>query len=330
MWEIIGHEWAVEYLRRVIDSQHVAHAYLITGSASIGKTHLAMGMTSALNCTGDVPPCGSCRACVKIARGTHPDVTLVEPDGDRIKIDQVRGLQYELALSPHEGRWRVCIMTDFQTATVEAANALLKVLEEPPSRVVMILTATDASLLLPTIVSRCQVLPLRAVPLQQIARVLQERWHEPEERAMVLARLSAGRPGWAIRAVEDPSILEGRQHHIEELGDLLQQGRAARIQAAERLSKRQDLADIVRLWQVWWRDVTLICSGCEELVTNLDFMDALRQSADQCYLARAEAALRGTGITLQQFEQNVNSRLALEVLLLSWPRLGRPTMANIN
>ena len=200
MWGTIGHEWAAEFLRRAIDGQQVAHAYLFTGPANVGKTHLALEFASALNCTGDAPPCSSCSVCRRTAEGTHPDVTLVEPDGDRIKIDQVRGLRRQLALSPHEGPWRVCIIAEFQAATVEAANAFLKTLEEPPSRVVIILTATDASLLLPTIVSRCQTLALRAVPMERIECALVEQWKESEDRARLIARLSGGRVGWAIRA----------------------------------------------------------------------------------------------------------------------------------
>jgi DNA polymerase-3 subunit delta' len=230
-------------------------------------------------------------------------------------------LQYDLALSPHEGQWRVCIISDFQTATVEAENALLKTLEEPPSRAVIILTATDASLLLPTIVSRCQVLPLRVAPTEQIARVLIERFDGPEDRARLVARLSAGRVGWALEAMKDDSLLEQRRQRIKELLELVQGGQAARILAAERLSKLAGVSDIVRLWQGWWRDLVLACSGCEELITNQDFLETLRQLAGLYDLAEAEAAVRGAGEALQRFDQNVNTRLALEALLLSWRRV---------
>lgn len=318
MWSTIGHGWATEFLRGAINGQQVAHAYLFTGSANVGKTHLALEFASALNCTGDAPPCRSCSACRRTAEGTHPDVTLVEPDGDRIKIDQVRGLQRQLALSPHEGPWRVCIIAEFQAATVEAANAFLKTLEEPPSRVVIVLTATDASLLLPTIVSRCQILPLRAVPMERIECVLVEQWKESEDRARLIARLSGGRVGWAIRATQEPSMLAHRHRCIDELLSLVQRGTAARIGAAERLSKGGDLAEVIRVWQTWWRDVVLAKSGCEELVVNLDFSDALNRLAGQCDLAEAEAYVRDTESALQRLDQNVNARLTLEVLLLAW------------
>jgi len=302
----------------------MAHAYLFLGAANIGKTHLALKLAAALNCTGERPPCGECVACVKTDRGTHPDVFLLDPGDARIKIDQVRELQHQLALSPYEGRRRICILADFQSATIEAANALLKTLEEPPSRVVIILTATDASLLLPTIVSRCQAFFLRRVTRQRIEDALIERWHERPDRAKLIAHLSTGRVGWAIRAVEDPSVLAQRQRFVEELMGVLPQGRTARIQAAERLSKRADLPAVLQLWQTWWRDVLLISGGCAELVANLDHLDALALQARSYGLNVAKTTIRSIESALQQLDQNVNARLALEVLLLSWPRAAEP------
>lgn len=321
MWTTIGHEWAVDYLRGAIKSQRISHAYLFTGPAHVGKTHLAKEMAAALNCLGDTPPCGTCSACVRTEKGTHPDVTLVEPEGRRLKIDQFRELQHTLSLSPVEGRWRVCIITDFQQATTQAANALLKTLEEPPSRVVLLLTATDADLLLPTIVSRCQVLALRAVPVARLQETLRERLDGQEKRARLIARLSGGKVGWALSAIEEEDKLVKRREHIETLLDLLEEGRAARIQAAERLSKAKDLPEIIKLWQGWWRDVLLVSSDCKDLVVNIDFMDSLCQTAEQYNFAEAEEAVRDLEATLEQLDQNVNARLALEVLLLSWHQI---------
>ncbi len=333
MWQTIGHEWAVALLRRAMETGHLAHAYLFTGPPSIGKTTLAIDLAAAILCTGDVPPCGHCMSCQRIAQGTHPDVTMVRPDNGpmnigKIKIDQIRSLQRELMLSPHQGatqmaatRGRIAVITEFQTATSEAANALLKTLEEPPGHARLLLTATDASLLLPTIVSRCQLLPLRALSRQQVEDSLIARGDIEATRARLIARLAAGRMGWAIGAAEDPSVLAQRQQQLEALQKLLREGPAARIQAAERLGKRQDLDDIMQLWQTWWRDVAVVASGCEELVVNLDYLEALQRQARQHGLEQAHGALRGIESAQQRIEQNVNPRLALEALLLSWGRV---------
>lgn len=316
MWHNIGNEWAVGLLQRAIETNRVVHTYLFSGPSDIGKTHLAMEMASALSCTGADRPCHACSACSRIAQGKHPDVTRVEPEDGRIRIETVRNLQRELSLSPYEGRWRVCILSDFQYATPEAANALLKTLEEPPSRVVLILTTTDTSLLLPTIVSRCQVLALRAVPVQRIERALIQQEHADPELARTVARLSDGRVGWAIGAVRDPKVLETRQQYLGELDEILSVGRADRILAAERLGKRSDLRDVLRLWQMWWRDILLVCSACDDLVLNIDRMDELRRQTEGLDTLRAQRAVQSTHLALQQIEKNVNPRLALEVLFL--------------
>ncbi|MGI5916115.1 MAG: ATP-binding protein, partial [Anaerolineae bacterium] len=319
--DTIGHGWALDFLRRVVDADRVGHAYLLTGPAHIGKTHLATRFAAMVNCIGTASPCGVCTACVKTFRGTHPDVILIEPDGDHVKIDQIRRLQYHLSLSPLEGRRRVCIITDLHTATLEASNALLKTLEEPPSRVILIATATDAGLLLPTIVSRCQTLSLRAVPADEIERAILARWPDRPDDARLVARLAAGRVGWALRAMDDAHILAERRERLDELREILRQGRAGRIRAAERLSRQDDLLDTARLWQSWWRDVMLLHGGCSELLVNDDEADALRQVADQCDLTAAQKAIRSIEACMQQLDQNVNARLALEVMLLSWGRV---------
>jgi len=327
MWQTIGHEWAIALLRRATETGRVAHAYLFTGPPQIGKTTLALDLASALLCTSDEPPCGVCMSCQRVAQGTHPDVAVVKPDGappsaGKIKIDQIRSLQRELTLSPHQGATRrVAVVTEFQTATSEAANALLKTLEEPPGRAILLLTATDASLLLPTIVSRCQLLPLRALPRQQIEDALVTRWGVELPRAQLMARLAAGRMGWAIGAAGDTSVLAQRQQQLEALQKLLQQGPAFRIQAAERLGKRPDLDQVMHIWQSWWRDVAALASGCEELVINSDHLEELKRQARQHGLAEAHGALRAIEAAQQQIEQNVNPRLALEVLFLHWGRV---------
>jgi DNA polymerase-3 subunit delta' len=326
MWNTIGHEWAIELLSREIANQRVAHTLLISGPAHVGKTHLARELAAALNCLGEHPPCLQCTACRKTLADAHPDILLIEPDNGRIKIEQIRRLQHELALSPFEGRWRVCILTDFQSATREASNALLKTLEEPPGRSILILTALDAGLLLPTIVSRCQLFSLRTVPQDVIARVLVERWHANEERADLLARISAGRVGWAISAMDDPGLLEARERQLDLTLALLQQGPADRIRLAEESSKaRENPTDLAHLWQTWWRDVMLVCAGCEGLVVNVDYADLLAETARQCGLARATQAARACEELVDQLEHNVNLRLALEVLFLGWPRISTST-----
>jgi DNA polymerase III subunit delta' len=320
MWQVIGHTWAVDLLQRSLASQRLAHAYLITGPDHIGKTHLALEFAAALNCNGDEAPCHRCTACHKTTQGTHPDVQVIEPEGVRLKIDQIRRLQYDLALSPHEGRRRVCVISQFERATTEAANALLKTLEEPPRHVVLILTATDASLLLPTIVSRCQILPLRSVPTPIVEAALRERIAD-EGRVQLVAALAGGRVGWALQAIQEPALLEQRQDDARQMLQVLRHGRARRIQQAEALATREDVQDMLHTWQLCWRDVILLQHNCQELLANTDLYQELAQIAISSSPEQASAAWQSTRTVLDQLENNVNARLAIEVMCLSWPRV---------
>ena len=318
MWHTVGHDWAIDLLQHALKNGRLAHAFLLVGPEEIGKSTLATELAAALNCSGAEPPCQACLACRKTLSGTHPDVTRVEPQNGRIKIDQIRDLQRQVSLSPYEGRTRVCLITDLHLATTEAANALLKTLEEPPPRVILVLTATDIGLLLPTVVSRCQVLALRPVATEVIIRLLCDHEHCSPEQATMIARWAAGRIGWALCAARDPGLLSARQQQMDNLVTLLNQKRVERLRMVEGLSKRENLHEILQLWQVWWRDVVLVASNCADLVTNSDRMDTLHLLAQAYGIGSAGSAYRNVGSTLEMLEQNVNPRLALEGLVLSW------------
>lgn len=318
MWQTIGHEWAVEALQRSVESGRIAQANLFTGPHHIGKTHLALEFAAALVCEGESPPCGTCRGCRLVKRQAHPDVFVMEPEDGRIRIDQVRALQHELALSPYEAEWRIAIIRRFEMSTVQAGNALLKTLEEPPERAVIIITAADAGLLLPTIVSRCRVMALRTVPAGTIREALVTQSGLSDERAELLARLSAGHVGWALRAADDKDALAERQEDAETFFKILQASSAARIRAVELLYQRDDLDELIRLWQMWWRDILLAKIDSLDLIVNLDFVEEIQRSAQRYSVEQAQRAMRSAEYFLEQLEHNVNARLALEVLVLNW------------
>jgi DNA polymerase-3 subunit delta' len=323
MWSLVGHEKVIELLRRGIASGQMAHAYLFTGPPQIGKTTLALAFAQALNCTGDDPPCGECSACHKIAHGTHPDVRLLDSQEGAIKINHIRALQREAVLSPYEGRWRVYILAGMEQATHEAANCVLKTLEEPPPQVKLILTALEAELLLPTIVSRCQLIHLNPLPLAQIQQALQERWGAEEERARLLAHLSGGRMGWAVIAHQNGAVLTRRSQWLARILAIVEEGRVGRLAVAYQLSRAPDqVPEVLNLWLSWWRDLLLVKEGCPEAVTNIDQEAVLRGKAQRYSLRQIQEIIRAIQEAARQLEQNVNPRLALEVLLLRLPRGG--------
>jgi len=318
---VIGHQWAIELLERGCAQGHPSHAYLFVGPPRIGKTTLALHLAQTLNCLDpQVRPCGHCSACRKVQRGVHPDVRVLDEPASSIKIEHIRELQQEIALSPFEGRWRVSVLCDFQRATSEAANCLLKTLEEPPPKAVIVLTAAEAQALLPTIISRCQVFQLRPLAVEQVSQALQSRSKLEPSRAELLARLSEGRVGWAIAASVDETLLRDREKYLVALEQALQQDRVTRIHMAQRLARNAEtLPDVFDLWQSWWRDVLLAKSGHLEALTNVDREATALNEAQHHTLAEIVSCLKAVQQAAQQVEQNVNPSLAMEILLLKLP-----------
>lgn len=316
---MIGHEWAVRLLQRSLERGQLSHAYLFLGPPRVGKATLAVALARAVNCTGEAVPCGHCRSCRLIAAGRHPDVHLVEGGEVRaIHIAQVRELQRQLALSPLEAKRRVVILTDFQGATPEAANCLLKTLEEPPKQVLLILTASHEGRLLPTIVSRCQPLWLQPPASEVIARGLVVRCAASPEEAAQLARLAAGRVGWAVEGVRDGELLRRRQAQLDRLAEVLAADTVGRMRLARDLSSDADeLPALLDLWLGWWRDLLLWRTGCGDLACNVDQEAALQQTAQGRSLPELMAGLLALRETQRRLERNANPRLALEVLFLS-------------
>jgi len=331
-WGVVGHDWAVALLRSSLSAGRVAHAYLFSGPPQIGKRTLALALAQALNCAQPDAPCGRCPSCLKIARGVHPDVRLItgEGTGGNIKIEQVRALQHEAVLAPYEGRYRVFIVRQMEQATLEAANSLLKTLEEPPAQVILVLTAIHSESLPQTIVSRCQHLGLRPVATPVVEEMLRDKGVTPVQ-AQLLARLSGGRLGWALQAAADEDLLRQRQQGLDRLARLLTAGRVERLAFAHEASADPAAArQLVELWTCWWRDLALFGQGAEGLV-NADQAEQFKLVGDQLTLAHALGILRALQATAAQLEANVNPRLALEGLFLQLPLLAAPSRpANVS
>jgi len=323
-WQIVGHDWAVELLSRSLASGRIAHAYLFSGPPQIGKTALARALAQALNCLGEEPPCGQCPSCQKIARQVHPDVRQIvgEGAGGGIRIEQIRALQREAALAPYEGRVRVLILERMDQASLEAANSLLKTLEEPPPHVVLCLTAVQVEALPATIVSRCQRLELGPATTPAIEALLLARGSATPQ-AQLLARLARGRVGWAISAAEEEPLLRRRQQDLDRLWQILSVGRVERLLFATKASQNLSAArQLIEQWTGWWRDLWLVCARGESSIdslVNIDRLGELRLVARQATPRQALAGLKALQTAAAQLEANVSPRLALESLLLQLP-----------
>lgn len=317
-------------LSQAIAHDRVGHAYLFTGPDRVGRSTLARTFAQALNCTAESEerPCGECRSCRLIAADRHPDVRVVAPEvSDRgtqsIKIDQIRSLQQDLSLSTYEARYKIAILKRFDAASIGAANAFLKTLEEPPTNVILMLTAWDADTLLPTITSRCRVVSLRPIPTPLIEEALMTRWNTPEKEANVLAHLADGRLGWAVRAWHDQALLQERTGYLDLLTGALETNRTGRFALADRLARKPDtLPALLHIWLGWWRDLALLKHNRRALgwLTNADQLDRLHEFSGRWTRPQVVRSLRQTRDALWQLEYNANTRLVLENLLLVYPQ----------
>jgi DNA polymerase-3 subunit delta' len=257
-----------------------------------------------------------------VLHGNHPDVHIISrpPDKQFILIEQVRALQSDSARKRLEGRYNIFTIQDMHEMNVQAANCLLKTLEEPEANVVLLLTAPDPGLLLPTILSRVQQISMHLLTTSQIQLALEQRWEVESQEATLIASLAAGRMGWAVQAVEDETLLAERKEQLEILIDLLTAGRVQRFDIAQRVSEGgEKLQTILELWLLWWRDVMLAGNGSLDLIVNVDMRDVIAKQAAKLGPVEAEGIVHAILSTMEALGQNVNARVALEVLMLDMP-----------
>lgn len=331
-WNLLGHEWAVDMLRQHAAHDEIRHAYLFCGPPGLGRRTLALRLAQALNCTKPLAPgvpCGLCRDCKQIEAMQHPDMNVIQAldndnlpkEGGTLKVDQIREVQRSLSLKPYQSKYRVALFLRFQEANDNAANALLKTLEEAPAHAILLLTADTPEQLLPTIISRCEILRLRPLPIEAVVSDLIYRGVD-EERARLLAHISGGRPGYARRLVDDVTLLEKRDERLNDLQALLPAPRVEKFSYADKLSKDKDaMRQAITIWLSYWRDVMLRVAGAETPLINVDRNMEIEFLAGRLDLSTARRVVSDLENALEKMDRNVNSRLLAEVLLMDWPHL---------
>jgi DNA polymerase-3 subunit delta' len=314
----MGNRRVVEILRRAVDQGRLPHALIFAGPAGVGKCTLASLLAQHLNClhpeNGEA--CQSCNSCRKILNDAHPDVRIISPDGAYIKIDQLRALIDEIAYQPFEGRYRVAILDGADQMRVEAANCLLKTLEEPASRSILILVTTKPYLLLRTIRSRSRMLQFGLIDEAAIeAHLVNQAGRSPED-ARLASALSNGSLGAALAFDADRSR-DTRLQALRFISLLLGQGRFAQASAlAAGIAKDKELFQSwveitgMLLQDVYYAQVAPARMSQRDIVGELN---GLAQSASHTAVVAAIQAVKNLKAALQQ---NVNRQLALEALFL--------------
>jgi len=318
----------VERLKNAIRSGRIANAYIFSGPTDAGKEFTAINFAKALNCiSGGEDSCDKCISCRKIDDGNHADVRLIRPEGTKLKIEQMRFLQRQGSYKPMEGNYKVYIITEAEKMSLEAANSLLKTLEEPPGAMVLILSTIVYSALLPTIRSRCQALKFSLVPQNVLKDELVERFDLPEPKAKWIAIRSQGRVGRALKLVKENELNQaseksrGSAPRTDDVSLFLpvpgqtDEGSLLSIfKKAEELSKSQDSLDNLLSW---YRDLLLIKQGCsKDLLIHSDKMDELEKIVRYYSDIQIEKLIRTTLRMQNLIQRNINPTLAIEVMLL--------------
>jgi DNA polymerase-3 subunit delta' len=328
--QIVGHEWVLSLLVRSLAAGSVSHAHLLVGAPHIGKFATALAMAQLLLCEHGTR-CTTCHHCDLTARRAHPDLRVLEipPERKVIPVAEVHEFLRGIALRPLEAERKIYVIRGADDLAEEGANALLKTIEEPPPSVTIILTAPEAAAVLPTIVSRCQVVRLRPVAHGEIAAYLTSRFAVAPDRADAIARASRGRPGWAIRAAQDPELIDDRVSRARDLLAMLGAGRLERIARADALAERwsghaDEVRDALDAWMDLWRDVLLIQHGTDDRIANVGLAAEVHDLARALAPERVRQALAATFATAHALERNAHVRLALETYALRLPRHAGP------
>ena len=315
---IIGHQHIIEQLHHAMQSNRVAGAYLFVGPASVGKETVALYFAKSINCMEpDGGPCGECLSCRKTNGGNHPDVQIIRPEGAWLKIDQIRELQKRIVYRALEGKRKVYILTEVERMNLEAANCLLKTLEEPPAASILILLTTNMEALLPTVRSRCQIVQFHPLPVRELATHLMGQFDLAETQAFSVANLSGGTVGKAL------TLLESRSHAADESASDFQEDipeiltttdRLAIFRIAEQFSENPEGLDGL---VIWYRDLLLLHQNAPaELLTHVYHVDTLKQLVPRYSRLRLQSAIRTVFETKNLLQRNVNATLALEVMTL--------------
>ncbi|RMH08556.1 MAG: DNA polymerase III subunit delta' [Nitrospirae bacterium] len=274
--EVIGHERTKRQLRTLLHQGHMAHAFLFAGDEAIGKRLLALCFAQVLSCerlseTLHLDACGQCRACRQVMAGTHPDVLLIEPDYEaaypQIKIEHVRYVEQHVMYRPFIADYKICIMNDADRLTINAANALLKTLEEPPDHSLFLLITSRPAVLPATVRSRCLTLTCTPPTLAQVEKALMHKQALPQDDARFLAKFTGGRIGLAFQ-----QDLQAIRRKYEETWDLLctlaRTSTPELLEKAEQYAKNnEESADLVMWLTHWLRDLLIVAmDGSEELL----------------------------------------------------------------
>lgn len=300
---LVGHQKQWQYLKKSVELGCFSHAFLFSGPEHLGKKRVAIEFIKLLYCkNASKQACQSCRSCQDIEKGIHPDFVLIKPTGKEIQIGQIRDLHSRFSFRPHSAPLKTAVIDEAHCMNKEAQNSLLKLFEEPKGEAVLILISEYQESLLPTIVSRSEIIKFFPVSAQEIKSYLKFQGVS-EEKSKDIVLFSSGKPGRAISFYLDPSKKDYQEKVIKDLSQIIKSEMAFRFQYVKKLSEDpQNIKDVLEIWLRYFR---------KDLISTVN---AHPKDYSVVRLNKIIKTLQNTNFLIST--TNVNQKLALETLML--------------
>lgn len=320
--DVVGHKDIIQYMKNAVEQNKLSHAYILNGQRGSGKKLLARLFAMTLQCeSGKSEPCGACRSCVQADSGNQPDIITVKHEKpNSISVDDIRTqLNGDIMIKPYSSRYKIYIIPEADLMTVQAQNALLKTLEEPPEYAVIFLLTENADSLLATIRSRCVMLKLRNIKDKLVKKYLMEKMQVPDYQAEVCAAFAQGNIGRAVMLAKSEYFNEIKDDAIQLLKYIDEMELHEIVSALKQINKyKLEVTDYLDIITIWYRDVLLYKATKD--VDGLVFSDELKyikEKAKKSSYEGIEKILESIEKAKQRIKANVNFDLLMELLLLT-------------
>ncbi|NDL67733.1 DNA polymerase III subunit delta' [Anaerotalea alkaliphila] len=320
--DVIGHEDVLLHMRNAVKRNKVSHAYLFAGEEGSGKTLLSQVFAKVLLCAEEQEePCNGCSSCILFNAGNHPDLVHVRATNKTsMGVEDVRvQVQEELHLLPYQSRYKIYLLHGADQMTIQAQNALLKTLEEPPEYAMFFLLAENPGNFLPTILSRCVLLHVKPVPHALVDHYIRTVLKKPDYQARLLTAFSRGNIGRAIQLSSSQAFLEARESVMGLMEVFIKGNEYDIIEAAGGLDQyKGDFHTVMELFQTWLRDLLVVKEvGDSAYLVHQDQYQVLQRQGMHLSYGRIGKLLENLDLLQQQIRFNVNLTLALEMMFLN-------------
>lgn len=320
--DIIGQEQIREHLQNALRMQKISHAYIINGERNSGKEYIAKIFAMALQCEkGGEEPCQECRPCKQALSGNHPDIIrLVHEKPNTISVDDIRTqINNDMGIKPYQGPYKVYIISEGEKMTVQAQNALLKTLEEPPEYGVILILTSSVETLLPTILSRCVMLSMRPVADEKVKKYLMETLEIPSYKAEVCTAFARGNLGRAKLLAASEEFEHVKEEALMLLKNINEMELAEIVTAIKKITEYQfDVTDYLDILSIWYRDILLFkaMNDANPLIFREE-IQYIKKVADRSSYEGIETILEALDKAKSRLAANVSFDLTMELLLLT-------------